>query len=413
MIVLLLLVGLAVNAGLARVPAPMRARRRLGVAALVVACLAPLVALHVGGGQRRRTGRLDRRPRRRARERDRHRAGAGRRAADGRLVHARQVLARGRPRVRRPARRSASAPAPSRSPGCATARTPRAPATPTASSSRRSPTSGIVGARAVARAARCLARGRAADHRPASAPAAVPRTGPAPLAAPRLGPASGSRSSRSALVAVAFGLQSAIDWTWFVPGPDRDGARGGRLRGRARARGARSRSRAPRPMPRGAPALDAGRAAAAAGVGAGRAARRLGDLAAGGVATAPSTERARALATEGRYEEACAKTRGRRRRQPALARPAARPRARSQAGRRARAPRRTRTLGARRAQVPRRPEHLARLARFQLVTLDRPRQALETLRGALYLDPYSPRARHALPRRPLRRARAARARSPG
>ena len=45
------------------------------------------------------------------------------------------------------------------------------------------------------------------------------------------------------------------------------------------------------------------------------------------------------------------------------------------------------------------PQTWYRLAAFQLGTLDAPEQALETLRGALYLDPHSGR-RQAVPRRP-------------
>ncbi len=39
------------------------------------------------------------------------------------------------------------------------------------------------------------------------------------------------------------------------------------------------------------------------------------------------------------------------------------------------------------------PQTWYRLAAFQLGTLDDPAAALETIRGALYLDPYSPRNR--------------------
>ena len=49
-----------------------------------------------------------------------------------------------------------------------------------------------------------------------------------------------------ALMVLAFGLQSAIDWTWFVPGPAVDGARRRRLRGgpwTARRRGRTRRRR--------------------------------------------------------------------------------------------------------------------------------------------------------------------------
>ena len=159
-------------------------------------CLSPLVGAHVGGVQRPRPRRLDRRPGGRAGERDRHGARAGRRPPHRRVVHPRQVLARGRPRVRRPARCWAWAPARSRSPGCATAPTPRSPATPTAIGVQTLADLGLVGVGAVARAARSPGSRRArAHHRALSAPPA-PR-GAARPAAPRLGPASGSPSSRS------------------------------------------------------------------------------------------------------------------------------------------------------------------------------------------------------------------------
>ncbi len=45
------------------------------------------------------------------------------------------------------------------------------------------------------------------------------------------------------------------------------------------------------------------------------------------------------------------------------------------------------------------PQTWYRLAAFQLGTLDAPEQALDTIRGALYLDPHSRAASPALPRR--------------
>ena len=39
------------------------------------------------------------------------------------------------------------------------------------------------------------------------------------------------------------------------------------------------------------------------------------------------------------------------------------------------------------------PETWLRLAVFELGVLDAPEQALETIKGALYLDPHGPRAR--------------------
>ena len=105
-----------------------------------------------------------------------------------------------------------------RRPGCATAPTPASPATRTASCPRRSPTSASLGVALTHRAAARLAGGRRARHRPLPAPAAVPAEHGDP---PPRRDWDGDRIALVAatLIAVVFGLQSAIDWTWFVPGP--------------------------------------------------------------------------------------------------------------------------------------------------------------------------------------------------
>ena len=82
-----------------------------------------------------------------------------------------------------------------------------------------------------------------------------------------------------ALVAIVFGLQSAIDWTWFVPGPAAMAlVAGGYVAGRGPAWRAVARRRPQRPARAAAARLSA----AGRGGGAGRRAGGLGDLAARG-----------------------------------------------------------------------------------------------------------------------------------
>ena len=101
MLVLLLLAGAAVEATAARRVPSARLRRRIGIVAVGVACLVPLVAFTSVAF----SDRGHRRPPSRAHERDAGRAQGGRRPRVRRVLVAREVLARGVPRVRRPALR--------------------------------------------------------------------------------------------------------------------------------------------------------------------------------------------------------------------------------------------------------------------------------------------------------------------
>ena len=217
MSVVLLLVGLLVNAGLARAPVPMRrAARRPAWWPWRWRWRVPLVGLTSVAVQPGRPGRDDRRPGGRAGERDRRLHRPGRQPPDRHVVDPREVLARGRPGVRRPAAAGRGSGRASRSPGCATAPTPPSRATPTGSGSRRSPTWGSWAGRCVV--ALLIAWLAAAARATLLYPRRLRRDGSAP---PPRRDWTGERTALVALtlVAVTFGLQSAIDWTWFVPGP--------------------------------------------------------------------------------------------------------------------------------------------------------------------------------------------------
>ena len=260
----------------------------------------PLVGAHVGGHERPRPGRLDQRPGGRAGQRDRHCARAGRRPAHRRLVHPRQVLARGRPRVRRPAR-SLGVGAGAFEVARLRHRTDAAVHPPRArlSRSRRWPTSGSLGAGAVGGPADRLARvPRRAPPGSTRAACAVPARGPPPRR-DWDARADGLRGARARGGRLRAPVGDRLDLVRARPG--RDGAGGRRVRGRPRAASRRWPSRA-HPWPaRGA------RGAATSGAWS-AAARRwcvaalprgLGDLAARGSQSA--VDRALELAAEGDY----------------------------------------------------------------------------------------------------------------
>ena len=127
-------------------------------------------------------------------------------------------------------------------PAWSTARTRARPATPTASSPRRWPTSGSLGLLvALALLAAWLA--------------AAGRTLGVRLRSGRIGPdwtAERIALTGLALTAVAYGIQSAIDWTWFIPGPTVAAlAAAGFVAGRGPlAPGRRGRAAAAPPRPR-------------------------------------------------------------------------------------------------------------------------------------------------------------------
>ena len=384
MIVLLLLVGLAVNAGLARLRRRRcGARRRRRRVARRDAPASPRwsaftsVAVSDGGlggsiGDRvdELVSETDTAPEQ----------GAGR--LHRRVVHARQVLARGRPRVRRPARCWAWAPG-----AFEVARlrhrtdaavTRHAHGYVRADARRPRASSGVALSLALL-VAWLAGRARTTGLYPRRLPFRG-RAGAAP--APRLGRRADRASWRSRWSAVAFGLQSAIDWTWFVPGPTAMALVAAGYVAGPRAGGARSRAGRPRQCQRGARRSTPDALAAAAGV----------VLAAVLVAwaiwqpeasrrapwTGPSTSRPRAGTRRPRARRRTPPT-------PTRCRPRRCSPAREVAGRRrARAPTPRAPWSAPSLSFPGDPDTWLRLARFQLFTLDRPRaRARHAARRAL------------------------------
>jgi hypothetical protein len=180
-----------------------------------------------------------------------------------------------------------------------------------------------------------------------------------------------------ALVPVAFGLQSLIDWTWFVPGPAVMALVGaGYVAGRGPA-AALSEPAGFRARP------GADRIAAAAGI-------VLAGLSLAWAVWQPeasdrATGDALALADERRFPEAIAKTEDAAELNPLTPEPLlVRASIQTQAGDETAA---QETLERAVLGFPGDPHTWYRLAAFQLGTLDRPDQAAETLQGALYLDP--------------------------
>ena len=185
------------------------------------------------------------------------------------------------------------------------------------------------------------------------------------------------------LGAVAFGLQSTIDWTWFIPGPAVLAlAAGGFVAGRG---------------PEGALLAEPERGLRFGELG--ERTRRLA-LWALGIAAAigcwmiwqpyashRATDEALDLADQGRYSAAFASTRDAAQSNPLTPEPLFIEASLLTAqGRDAEA---LSTLEQAVLAFPGDPQTWFRLASFQLHTLDRPLDALDTIRGALYLDPHS------------------------
>jgi O-Antigen ligase len=181
------------------------------------------------------------------------------------------------------------------------------------------------------------------------------------------------------LVAVVFGLQSAIDWTWFVPGPAVMAlVAGGFVAGRAPIGPFPTLSLPP-------PAPERPRIALAAGMGV------VALLFAWAIWQPESADRAsnRALdlIEEGKPQEAAAKTEDAEDANPLSPEPLlVRASAQTAAGEEAAA---EVTLERAVLRFPGYPDTWLRLASFQLGTIDRPDEAAETVLGVLYLDPNS------------------------
>jgi tetratricopeptide (TPR) repeat protein len=185
------------------------------------------------------------------------------------------------------------------------------------------------------------------------------------------------------LVAIAFGLQSIIDWTWFVPGPAVTAlVAAGYVAGRGPAATLSERLSVRT-------RLSATRIAAAAGV-------VIAGLALAWAVWQPeasdrATGDALALADEGRLPAAIAKTEDAEELNPLTPEPLlVRASIQTEAGDTAAA---RETLERAVLGFPGDPHTWYRLAAFQLGTLDRPDQTLETIQGALYLDPFWSSAR--------------------
>lgn len=193
------------------------------------------------------------------------------------------------------------------------------------------------------------------------------------------------------LVAVVFGLQSALDWTWFVPGPAAMAlVAAGFVAGRGPVTAVGgdggtvdlpatqgSRWRLPRPSK--------GRIAAAGGVA--LAALILAWAIWQPEASDRETGRALDLVDARDYDAAIAEAQDSADANPLSAEPLlVEAVAEASAGRETAA---RRTLEQAVLKFPGDPQTWLRLASFQLGTLDRPEEALDTVRGVLFLDPLS------------------------
>lgn len=195
------------------------------------------------------------------------------------------------------------------------------------------------------------------------------------------------------LCAVAFGLQSAIDWTWFVPGPTVAALTAA---GFVAGRGPLPRSDHPPPS---AAAPAARRRLTGLPSGPPRAARRIAALAVAVTAllcawtvwqperAARAGERSSELLEEGRLSDAMREARRAREIDPYSAEALYRLAAVLAAQRRDRAAYRTYEQAV--IEHPRDPGSWLALARFELDTLDLSRRALATLEGARRVDPRS------------------------
>ncbi len=198
------------------------------------------------------------------------------------------------------------------------------------------------------------------------------------------------------LCAVAYGLQSAIDWTWFVPGPTVAAlAAAGYVAGQGPLRGPGdppARTTGPTAGRLGGllPAAHPGRARLV-----GAAAVMVTALLCAWTVWQPeraarANDRSFELLQENRLPEALREAERARKIDPYSTEPLYRQAAVLSAERRFTAAYRTMERAV--MEHPRDPESWLALARFELDTLDLPERALDTLGGALRVDPRSPRA---------------------
>jgi O-antigen ligase len=184
------------------------------------------------------------------------------------------------------------------------------------------------------------------------------------------------------LVAIVFGLQSTIDWTWFVPGP---AVMALAAAGFVAGRGPLSPLPDPQPMERPALRPSRPRAVAAAGIAV------VALLFAWAIWQPESSDRASNqaldLLEQGEIGEAAAKASDAEDSNPLSPKPLlVQAAALTAAGRERDA---EATLERAVLLFPGDPQTWQRLAGFQLGTIDRPQDAIESVRGVLYLDPKS------------------------
>jgi len=367
--------GLAVNIGLARIAPPARLRRRIGIAALVVACAVPLAAFtSVAFSDRGLAGTIEDRVDQLTSETETAPTaqGAGRfsevSSTRGKYWREAANVFGDRPSVGVGAGNYAT--------GRLRHRTDRSV---TRHAHGFVPQTfadlGIVGL--VVTGALLLAWLLAAARSTALHPRRLPfaRDDGSPL--PRRD-WTGDRAALVALglIAIVFGLQSAIDWTWFVPGP---AAMALVAAGFVAGRGPADAQLAPEPLRSPAPP----RLFAASAV-------LLAALLTAWAIWQPevserATDEAVALAEDGDVDGALAKSADAADANPLSAEPLlVRAAIETEAGLESQA---GETLKSAVLKFPGDPETWYRLAAFQLGTLDRPDEAGSTIRGALYLDP--------------------------
>jgi hypothetical protein len=388
MLLLLTGTGLAVNVGLTRLAPAMRMRRRVGIAALVVACAVPLVAFtSVAFSDRGLGGTIEDRVDELTSETETAPTsqGAGRFAAAS-STRGKYWREAGRVFEDRPAVGI----------GAGNFSTGRLRHRTDAGATRHAhgfvPQTladlGILGV--VLTTALLLAWLFAAGRATALHPRRLPfrRTADTPL------PRRDWNSDRIAvvalgLVAVVFGIQSAIDWTWFIPGPAAMAlVAAGFVAGRGPATAlpegpATFELREPLRSPSRPRLLAAGAVLLAA------------VLTAWAIWQPESSDRATgdalALADAGDFEGALAKTADAADTNPLSAEPLLVEAAiETQAGQVDAA---RETLEEAVLKFPGDPDTWYRLAAFQLGTLDQPAKAAQTIRGTLFLDPFSLPAR--------------------
>jgi O-antigen ligase/polysaccharide polymerase Wzy-like membrane protein len=390
MAVVLTLAGLAVNVGLSRVAPPMRIRRRLGIAAVVVACAVPLVAFTsvafsdggLGGTIEDRVDELTSETETAPAEQGAGRFTAASSTRGKYWREAGRVFAE---------RRSVGV-------GAGNFAAARLRHRTDASATRHAhgfvPQTladlGILGVAltAVLLLAWLVAAARATALHPRRLPFLRRNEGDEPL------PRRDWNTDRTAVVAltlivIVFGLQSAIDWTWFVPGPAAMALVGaGFVAGRGPAAA----------LPEGRATVDLRepfRKSSAPRLLAATAVLLTALLSAWAIWQPEAADRATgdaiALADGGNANAALEKTRDAADTNPLSAEPLL-----VEAAIATRAGREDEARVALEQAVLKFPgdaETWYRLAAFQLGTLDRPGQAAETIRGALYLDPFSQPAR--------------------